>query len=816
MGKRFRNALGTILLALVASAAGASAQSSVTLHGRVLDPGGLPLPGVTVTLVGTLPAATQTAVSDGNGAYSFAAPPGRYHLKAQLEGFDLVDRPVDLSGGELAIDLTLHLASHQEQVTVTADQPASVVAEARPDAPETVTREVVDAGMLPNSQYDDVLPLLPNVVRGPDGLISVAGARALQGALFVNGMNETDPASGQPALILPIEAIDSVDVFSGGYSAELGRATGGVTSVHTRAGADTFHSSFTSFFPRMRFLNGGIAGIDFWEPNAGASGPIVKGRLFYEEAISYRFDRNKFGTVVGRQDQKFNEIASWTQLDLQVSPGQHLVWAFAFNPQNTDHANITAFTPAGTVPRLRQRSFTASLSDRLAVGTTTTLEVRANVVRTSSTLTPQGNDPYEVGHDLTRGNYYDTQGLQGGRVEGGAVLSRTAGPHHLVRIGATGGSANLSGNETSAPVDFLRSDGSIAESVSFLPAEPIAVRVNELSAFAQDTWNVTKAVTLDAGIRYDHAGGSRGVVSPRAALTVKLPDDRSTIGASAGVFGDKVPLEALAFPSLPARTITTLDSLGTPVGPGLVLTNVMGAPLKTPVATRWDVEFDRHLSSGWLARVKYQERRGRDELVVDPVLTSATNAILALDNTGTSRSRSVETTIAWRNPKAGNEFYVSYVRAATQGNVNALDVIEGMTKQALIQPDGVGPLPADVPNRLLAWGVLHLPRDITVAPFVEVRNGFPYTAIADDWSRVGLPNSYRLPWFGSLDLYVNKIFRLSNRLPAARIGLKVYSLASVHSERDVQRDIQRPDFGTTYNAIPRDYAGVFELLWGNK
>jgi hypothetical protein len=32
----------------------------------------------------------------------------------------------------------------------------------------------------------------------------------------------------------------------------------------------------------------------------------------------------------------------------------------------------------------------------------------------------------------------------------------------------------------------------------------------------------------------------------------------------------------------------------------------------------------------------------------------------------------------------------------------------------------------------------------------------------------------------------------------------------------VQRDIDRPDFGTTYNPIPRDFTMVFELLWGNR
>ena len=813
MGKRSLTFLVVSIAAFVFSLS-AFAEDG-TLRGHITDPDGLPLPGVTLTLAPQR-GAVQTAVTDGTGAYVLTAPPGHYQLKIELSGFEPVDRTVDITAGNTSLDLTLRLAAHQEEVTVKGDQAQSVVGQPHPDAPATVTREVVDSGMLPNSQYDDVLPLLPNVVRGPDGLISVAGARATQGALFVNGFNETDPVSGEPGIILPLEAVDSLDVFSGGYSAELGRATGGVTSVHTRAGADQFHSSVTSFFPRMRFRNGGIAGVDFWEPNAGISGPIVKDKLFYEEGLSYRFDRNKYSTVVGTQDQKFDELSSWTQLDFQASGGQHLFTSFSFDPQDTDHANLTAFTPADTVPHLDRRALTAAIGDRLTFGEKATLELRANVIRTGLRLTPVGAGPYEVGHDITSGSYFDRQDLNGARAEAGAVYSWTGSGGHFVKLGTSFGHADLNGSDIASPVTLLRSDGSVAQSITFAAGNPLAAAVNESTLFARDTWTVSPAVTIDAGVRYDQTTGMGRTVSPRTAFTVQLPDGRSTISGSVGLFGDKLPLEALVFPSLQPRTIQSFDASGAPLGPALFYTNAIEGPLKTPIATRWNVELDRRLSNSWSARVKFQERHGRDEPIVDPVVLSDSSAVLAFQSTGTSRARSVETTIAYHGPNAGNEFYVSYVRAQATGDLNGFDAIEGVAKQAFVQADAIGPLPADVPNRLLVWGVLHLPRDFTLAPFVEVRDGFPYSAIAEDWSYVGARNSYRYPRFGSLDLYINRVFRLGNHLPAARIGLKVYSVVSVHSERDVQADIGRLDFGTIYNAIPRYYSGVFELLWGNK
>ena len=79
-----------------------------------------------------------------------------------------------------------------------------------------------------------------------------------------------------------------------------------------------------------------------------------------------------------------------------------------------------------------------------------------------------------------------------------------------------------------------------------------------------------------------------------------------------------------------------------------------------------------------------------------------------------------------------------------------------------------------------------------------------------------MPPYSALPWFASLDLYVNKVVDLPGRLPNARVGLKLYNVASIHTGRDVQRDIDRADFGTTYNPIPRDFTFVFELLWGKR
>ena len=75
--------------------------------------------------------------------------------------------------------------------------------------------------------------------------------------MTVNSANVTDPVTGEFAVSLPIEAVQSVQVLTNPYAAEYGKFTGGVTAVETRSGTDKFNIEAQSVFPRFR--NGAVA-----------------------------------------------------------------------------------------------------------------------------------------------------------------------------------------------------------------------------------------------------------------------------------------------------------------------------------------------------------------------------------------------------------------------------------------------------------------------------------------------------------------------------------------------------------------------------
>jgi hypothetical protein len=189
---------------------------------------------------------------------------------------------------------------------------------------------------------------------------------------------------------------------------------------------------------------------------------------------------------------------------------------------------------------------------------------------------------------------------------------------------------------------------------------------------------------------------------------------------------------------------------------------------------------------------------------------------LALSSAGRSTERGLETTVGYQRADTGNEFYVSYVRSSARGDLNTFESLEGLSKDPFIQPNQFGSLPTEIPNRLIAWGLLRIPGGLTFAPFLTVRNGFPYSTIDGNWVYVGSRNGVRLPTFESLDISVTRVVDLPRQLPRARVGLKLYNLMAVNTERDIQRNVASPDFGARYDPVPRDFSVVCVFLLGHR
>src|SRR6204780_5706097 len=100
-------------------------------------------------------------------------------------------------------------------ITHTVNVIASDPAQGEESAPHnTLNQSVVEKAPNREEKIDSLLPLIPGVVRGPDGRINMKGAQATQAGWLVNSTNVTDPATGGQAISWRINGASSVKVFS--------------------------------------------------------------------------------------------------------------------------------------------------------------------------------------------------------------------------------------------------------------------------------------------------------------------------------------------------------------------------------------------------------------------------------------------------------------------------------------------------------------------------------------------------------------------------------------------------------------------------
>ena len=807
-----------LLVASVALAQGAGQTAGRGhLDGRVADSSGLPLPGVTVTLtheVGT-PIVSHT---DEVGQYTFDVPRGRYTLTVELSGFNPVVRPnLLLDASPVTENVVLEIGAFSVETQVVAEAPRVFTA-AEPTAPATVDKEIIKMAPVQGMRYDSALPLLPGAVRGPDGLISLNGARASQGTVLVDRMRETDPLTGTPSFTLAITAVDSVQVYTPAPPAEAGPATGGVTMVNTRAGADSFNFNMLGLVPRPRFGQNLTAGFESWNPVLGISGPLKRERAWINQSFEYRWERFVTESAGGnRQDSSVFGWTSFTRFDIKPKGSHQLSVRLALYPDQTQHFGLGAFAPPESVPNLHRRGGSIGIIDRVALGKEATFETRLHVKREGLQIEPQGEDPYNIGHTGIRGSYFKREDRTAYRVSGSTAWTRSfEGPYgnHLVKAGGLLSWVTLDGGVTAQPTDYLRSDGVVARRVSFLGAGTLSANSGEIGLFVQDTWTPTSRWRVDVGLRADaNKVASGAAVWPRMTFTYDIVPNSTKVSGSLGVFVDKPVLQPSVFGQRQARLEQLFGADGKPVGPAVLYTNHVVGPLANPRSTIWSLQFDRQISAGWMVRANYQERRGRHEFVIRRVSVSPTEGWLALAGDGESQSRSAEATAGYRSGRGRLQVYMSYVRSSARGNLNDLNTVTGNGETPLVYQDAYSPLGTDVPHRFLAWGMISLPWRFTVSPFIEVRSGFPFTRIDDAWDVVGVRNDARYPTFVSLDFAAEKAFTLPYVGLPIRLGVKVFNVTAHNNGRAIQRDVDRPDFGTTFDPVRRQIRGTLEIAW---
>jgi hypothetical protein len=740
-----------------------------------------------------------------------AIPAGAYTITAQASGMAATLRIEVTAETVSEVELQMKLQAVTESTTVSASaEPADTK---EPSGINTVQDSAIRNMPNIDDQFQSLLPLIPGVVRGPNGLINMKGARTSQNGSLVNSADVTDPATGATAINIPIDVVSSVKVLSTPYDPEYGKFTGAVSNVETRAGDfNKFRVSAQNLLPRFRRIDGSIMGVAAFSPRITFSGPIAKDRVAFTQSFEYRYERDPVDSLPILQSWTRSEnFNSYTQIDFNISPKQTATASFAIFPQRLDYYGLNTFTPQASTPDLNERGYQAYLQHRYVTDSGDLLTSQVSFRRFDADLVPNSDAPFELLVETTEGDFFNHQNRDTTRTEWQEIFRSR--PHHFygsheLDAGVDFAHSSYDGRQEFLPVEIVGVAGDPLEQIQFGPASTFSVDQSEIAWFVGDKWTVSNRLTFDLGLRFDRDSVTDSVnPAPRAGFILALTKDGKTIlKGGAGFFYDRVPLDVPAFPNLPSRTASTLNPLGEVLS-STEYSNVISSGLRNPRSEVWNLEVDRRVTSDFLVRVAYQQRNTVHEFFLDPIAYGPTGN-LSLSHHGSDFYKEFQITGRYRVHHS--TLNASYVRSRAYGDLNDFNQFFGNDPQAVIEPNQRGPLNFDAPNRILAWGEIAAPWKLTFAPVIDTHTGFPYSTINQYRDFVGPRNELQLPRFVSTDLQIWREIRLPKE-KHARVGFGVFNVFNHPNYRDVQNDVDSYRFGEFFNGISREFHGKFVL-----
>ncbi len=331
-----------------------------TLLGTITDASGAIVPNANVIATDVNTGISRNTTANSNGNYTFPnLPPGTYSVSAEQSGFKRATR-VGLDvvvNTTIRADLTLQPGQVNEVVTVTAD--AAALQTERADTGRKIeTQQIQNLPVTAGRNFQSFIALVPGATApfrphsqffNPQNSLStqVNGQSRLANNLQFEGIDDNERTGLLQVLIPPLESIQTVDVTTSDYEAELGRATGAVTNVILKSGTNRLHGQ-AYWFNRVSALSSR----SFYSParshfvynyvGGQVSGPIVKNRTFF------------FGDYLRIMDHQYNGDR-YTLPTLQARSGNLSEYGTTIYDPLTGNADGTGRTPfpGNTIPGAR-------------------------------------------------------------------------------------------------------------------------------------------------------------------------------------------------------------------------------------------------------------------------------------------------------------------------------------------------------------------------------------------------------------------------------------------------------------------------------
>ena len=808
----------------------AQTTSRPVIHISVFDNQRRPLAAVTIEGISGS-ALLCKAVSDANGEATLngCSFSNRLQITATLQGY--VSATTTLSADQSIVEISLsQLSAVQQNITVHASS-SSPLATAANSESKLPLDEAKLSPLRPNT-LADALPLVPGVIRTPDGRVQISGQDEEHSNLLINSVSVNDPATGEFGLSVPVDSVDMLKVMQSPFLAQYGSFTAGVVSAETRRGGDKWDYSLNDPLPDFRIRSGHLVGLRDAAPRLNFSGPLVPNHLYLLEGSEYLIDKAEVRTLPFPVDESRSEaFNSFTQIDALLGDRNTVTGTLHFAPHTLHYANLNYFDPQPVTPNADYQEDTGTISDRFAfaagllsstfAGTRVATNV-AGQAQGEMILAPQGNSGTYFGHqsrEATRFQWLETWNPALWEMHG----------RHAFQLGTVLAHAEDEGQVTERNVQVNDASGQLLRTISYTGNGVFSLADLEFAAYAQDHWMIGSHFAIDTGIRWEMQSLTyTNRTAPRAGVTWTPRENGLTVlRGGIGVFYDSVPLDTYAFSNYPQQVVTTYDGHGNITDGPRTYRNVISTGAESefpfidqqirsgnfaPYSVAWNIEAEHRLNQFFMFRARYIHSDGRNQLTLTPEITSSLSA-LVLAGSGESTTRQTEFTIR-AGASSQRQLFFSYVRQSAYGDLTDASSYLGDFPFPVVRSPITAGTAGEIPNRFLLWGSAALPWKFRIAPHIEYRTGYTWQPVDQSQNYIDFASYLqpRYPRYFSADARFAKDLNLGPR-HAIRLSVTSRNLTNHDNPLQIHNNTADPAYGTFFGNYGRHFLLDFDFLF---
>lgn len=293
---------GLMLILLLVGLASAQTRETGSISGIVTDPTDAVVLSAKVTATNTNTGATRTVTTGASGLYTIASiPPGPYTLVIEAQGFAIAKVQLSVTvGASVEHNAKLQLSKAGTEIEVSATGESVQVNTTSQSVSDTVSsRQVAELPTLTRNPYALVATAGNVSDTDPSGRgagFAINGQRAAGTDILLDGAENVDLFTAGVGQNVPLDAVQEFSVTTNNFTAENGRASGGVVNVATKSGTNAFHGTGYEFnrvsalaantydnvangFPKGTFTRNQF-GYSF-------GGPVMKNKLFFFQSTEW-------------------------------------------------------------------------------------------------------------------------------------------------------------------------------------------------------------------------------------------------------------------------------------------------------------------------------------------------------------------------------------------------------------------------------------------------------------------------------------------------------------------------------------------------